>query len=90
LWYNTREVEVSEYYPEGPKAGILLMDFEYPQLSGVVKCELNTSTICVLDFRMSFILVMGECDLESMGVPSILNIIRKAAAFNESQANPGL
>ena len=37
-----REVEVSKYYSEGPKAAIWLMDFEYPQLTGVAKCELNT------------------------------------------------
>ena len=37
-----REVAVSEYYLEGPKDAIWLMDFEYPQLTGVAKCELNT------------------------------------------------
>ena len=37
-----REVAVSEYYWEGPKAAIWLMDFEYPQLTGMTKCELNT------------------------------------------------
>ena len=37
-----REVAVSEYYSEGPKAAIWLMDFEYRQLTGVAKCELNT------------------------------------------------
>ncbi len=37
-----REVAVSEYYSEGPKTAIWLMDFEYPQLTGVTKCELNT------------------------------------------------
>ena len=37
-----REVAVSEYYSEGPKAAIWLMDFEHPQLTGVAKCELNT------------------------------------------------
>jgi hypothetical protein len=37
-----REVAVSEYYSEGPKDAIWLMDFEYPQLTGVTKCELNT------------------------------------------------
>ncbi len=42
LWHTMREVAVSEYYSEGPKAAIWLMDFEYPQLTGVVKCELNT------------------------------------------------
>jgi hypothetical protein len=42
LWHTIREVVVSEYYSEGPKAAIWLMDFEYPQLTGVAKCELNT------------------------------------------------
>ena len=42
LWHTMREVAVSEYYSEGPKAAIWLMDFEYPQLTGVAKCELNT------------------------------------------------
>jgi hypothetical protein len=42
LWHNIREVTVSEYYSEGPKSVIWLMDFEYPQLTGVAKCELNT------------------------------------------------
>jgi hypothetical protein len=37
-----REIAVSEYYSEGPKDAIWLMDFEYTQLTGVVKCELNT------------------------------------------------
>ncbi len=42
LWHTMREVAVSEYNSEGPKAAIWLMDFEYPQLTGVAKCELNT------------------------------------------------
>ena len=42
LWHTMREVAVSEYYSEGPKAAIWLMDFEHPQLTGVAKCELNT------------------------------------------------
>ena len=37
-----REVAVSEYFSKGPKAAIWLMDFQYPQFIGVVKCELNT------------------------------------------------
>ena len=42
LWHTMREVAVSEYYSEGPKAAIWFMDFEYRQLTGVAKCELNT------------------------------------------------
>jgi hypothetical protein len=42
LWHTVREVAVSEYYSEGPKAAIWLMDFEYPELIGVAKCKLNT------------------------------------------------
>ena len=42
LWHTMREVAVSEYYSEGPKAAIWLMDFEHPQLTGVAKYELNT------------------------------------------------
>jgi hypothetical protein len=37
-----REVPVPEYYSKGPKPAIWFMDFEYPQLTGVVKYELNT------------------------------------------------
>jgi hypothetical protein len=35
------KVVVSEYYSEGPKAAVWLMDFEYPQSTGVAKWELN-------------------------------------------------
>jgi hypothetical protein len=41
LWHTMREVAFSEYYSEGPKAAIWLMDFEYPHLTRVAKCELN-------------------------------------------------
>jgi hypothetical protein len=33
LCHTMREVAVSEYYSEGPKPAIWLMDFEHPQLS---------------------------------------------------------
>ena len=41
LWHTARETPVCEYYTEGPKAAVWLMDFEYPHLTGVGKCELN-------------------------------------------------
>ena len=42
LWHTEREEPVCEYYTEGPKTAIWLIDFENPQLTGVGKCDLNT------------------------------------------------
>ena len=53
LRYTMREVAVSEYYSEGPKAAIWLMDFEYPQFRVDWSGEVRTEHVEMTEFEGS-------------------------------------